>query len=209
MTPHLYSVFDGARRVATAPLPEAGLAARLALAETPPHPVLVIDDRTGRNVDLDLEGDEGEVARRLARLATSLHANDAPASALASLPPDAAAEPRGRGRPKLGVIPKEVTLLPRHWDWLATQPGGASVTLRRLVEDAKRHSAAKDRARMAQERAYYFMLAVAGDLPGYEEATRALFAGDHARLAREIAAWPDDIREHALRLAEAEAYATT
>jgi len=211
---HQYSVFEGFRRLASGALPEAGLAARQALAAQPPHPVLVIDDATGRNVDLDLEGDDGEVTRRLARMSQQLHpagaAGDAAEKARESAGPASPTDvvgPRGRGRPKLGVVPKEVTLLPRHWDWLATQPGGASVTLRRLVEDARRHGAAKDRARMAQERAYYFMLAIAGDLPGYEEATRALFAGDHARLAQQIAAWPDDVRAHALRLAEAEAYA--
>jgi hypothetical protein len=214
---HQYSVFDGFRRLASGPLPEAGLAARQALAAQSPHPVLVIDDATGRNVDLDLEGDDGEVARRLARVAQQLHpanASNAPGDAAAKdreatapASPAEAAGPRGRGRPKLGVVPKEVTLLPRHWDWLNTQPGGASVTLRRLVEDARRHGAAKDRARMAQERAYYFMLAIAGDLPGYEEATRALFAGDHARLAQQIAGWPEDVRAHALRLAEVESEA--
>jgi hypothetical protein len=100
------------------------------------------------------------------------------------------------------VVPKEVTLLPRHWDWLATQPGGPSAALRRLVEEAKRANVAKDRQRVAQGRAYYFMLAIAGDLPGYEEATRALFAGDRAGLERETARWPADVREHALRLAQ-------
>ncbi len=109
--------------------------------------------------------------------------------------------PRGRGRPKLGVVAREVTLLPRHWDWLARQPGGASVALRKLVEAAQRSAGAADRLRAAREAAYRFMTAMAGDLPGYEEAIRALFAGDGAGFAARIADWPADIRDHAAKLA--------
>ncbi|MGH8444214.1 MAG: DUF2239 family protein, partial [Solimonas sp.] len=109
-------------------------------------------------------------------------------------------EPRGRGRPKLGVVAREVTLLPRHWDWLATQPGGASVALRKLVEDARRANAEKDRTRARHERAYHFISAIAGNLPGFEAATRALFADDGATFRKHIAKWPRDVREHAARL---------
>ncbi|NTX32472.1 DUF2239 family protein, partial [Burkholderia pyrrocinia] len=107
----------------------------------------------------------------------------------------------GRGRPKLGGVSREVTLLPRHWEWLCAQPGGESVALRKLVEDARRTHAAADRRRDAQARAYHFMSAMAGDLPGFEEAARALYANDPARLAELIAGWPDDVRDHALALA--------
>ena len=106
--------------------------------------------------------------------------------------------PRGRGRPKLGVVAREVTLLPRHWDWLASQPGGASVVLRKLVEEASRDP--KARARAAATAAYNFLHAIAGDRPGYEEALRALFARDRPRFAALTEAWSADIREHALRL---------
>jgi hypothetical protein len=99
------------------------------------------------------------------------------------------------------VVAREVTLLPRHWAWLGTQPGGASVALRRLVEDARRAGAAQDRARQAREAAYRFMHAVAGDLPGFEEAARALFASDPARFATLVAGWPPDVRDHATQLA--------
>lgn len=108
-------------------------------------------------------------------------------------------EPRGRGRPKLGVIAREVTLLPRHWDWLSLQPGGASVALRKLVEEASR--APKHRARAAANAAYSFMHAIAGDRPGYEEALRALFAGDRSAFEASIASWPVDIRTFAAQLA--------
>ena len=119
------------------------------------------------------------------------------------LDPRAPIEPlRGRGRPKLGVVAREVTLLPRHWEWLARQPGGASVALRKLVEAAQRSAGAADRLREAREAAYRFMTTMAGDLPGYEEAIRALFAGDETGFAARIADWPVDIRDHAVKLAE-------
>lgn len=111
--------------------------------------------------------------------------------------------PRPRGRPRLGVVAREVTLLPRHWDWLNRQPGGASVTLRRLVEDARRRSAGADEVREAQDASYRFMSAIAGDLPGFEEATRALYRRDQARFEGETASWPEDVREHARALAAA------
>jgi hypothetical protein len=127
---------------------------------------------------------------------------DAPPPARA--PTEALDEPRGPGRPKLGVIAREVTLLPRHWDWLGTQPGGASVALRKLVEEARRTNGAKDRRRAAQEAAYRFMSAMAGNLPGFEEATRALFASDRRRLSDLVAAWPADVRDYAIQLAFAD-----
>jgi hypothetical protein len=108
---------------------------------------------------------------------------------------------RPRGRPKLGVTAREVTLLPRHWEWLAAQPGGASVALRKLVERARRDGSGQQEHRQAHERAYHFMSAIAGDLPGFEEATRALFAHDAQHFAARIQSWPRDVREHATRLA--------
>ena len=109
---------------------------------------------------------------------------------------------RGPGRPRLGVVAREVTLLPRHWDWLAAQPGGASVALRKLVERAQRASADSDQRRAATESAYRFMHALAGDEAGFEEASRALFAGDLAQLQSHASRWPRDIRLHLLALAE-------
>ena len=97
---------------------------------------------------------------------------------------------------------REVTLLPRHWEWLNSQPGGASVALRRLVEDARRVRAGADRKRRSQEVAYRFMSAMAGDRPGFEEATRALFASDRDRFTTHTAGWPVDVRRHARALAD-------
>lgn len=202
-TPHHFTTFDGHRRIASGPLPDNALALRRALDSGAAGPVLVFDDSTGRSIDLDTSGTEAEMLERSAVRAAQLAApqqlsgegGDAPATA----------EPRGRGRPKLGVVSREVTLLPRHWEWLAAQPGGASVALRKLVEQARRDHAGKDRSRAASERAYHFMVAIAGDLAGFEEASRALFANDLAGFASQIAAWPADVREHALRLADSNA----
>lgn len=188
------TAFIGQRLLSSGPLP----AVAIAVARRPgsAEAVLVFEDATGRVVDLDLRGTDAEIVARL---------QPSPAA-----PGDAAPEDgqRGRGRPKLGVIPREVTLLPRQWDWLATQPGGASATLRRLVEAARTSPPSpRQRRRMAQEAAYRFMQAMAGDLPGYEEATRALFADDQAGLAARIAGWPADVQAYALRLAAGPAMA--
>jgi len=179
------TAFAGPSRIASGELRHVALKARQAFASG--RTVLVFEDASGRQVDLPLELPEGELLRRLGTPAAATEAAPRPA--------------RGPGRPKLGVIAREVTLLPRHWDWLAAQPGGASVALRKLVEDARRVSTNGDRRRVAQEAAYRFMQALAGDLPGYEEATRALFAGDFARFEEHTAHWPDDVREHAGLLA--------
>lgn len=187
-----YTSFDGHRRIATGSLQANALAMKKALESGADGPVLMFDDATGRSIDVDTRGSEEAVVARLAET-TNAHNPE-------SVQPHDA-EPRGRGRPKLGVVPREVTLLPRHWEWLASQPGGASVTLRKLVEDARRANSDKDNIRKAHERAYHFMLAIAGDLPAFEEATRALFANDRLRLCELIGTWPGDVRDHAIRLA--------
>jgi hypothetical protein len=160
------------------------------LKEAPQDVLLqVFDDATGRPIDIDTRGTTDEIITRL----LPIPAEDEEAS-----------EPRGRGRPKLGVIAREITLLPRHWDWLNSQPGGASVALRKLVEEARRASGDRDRIRYAQEAAYHFMSAIAGNLPGFEEAARALFAYDRRRFGELIAAWPEDVRDHVIKLAFAD-----
>ena len=185
-----YTVFDGTRLIGTGSLPQATRVAQRALAGDPEGPVLIFDDRSGAVVDLD--------PRKALEPEPVVERDIDPAT---PEPTDT----RGRGRPRLGVVAREVTLLPRHWDWLAEQPGGASVALRKLVETALRAAAAEqgpDARRRAQERAYRFMTTMAGDLPNYEEATRALFANDTTRLAALVKAWPADIRKHVLGMAE-------
>jgi uncharacterized protein len=183
--PTTCTAFAGSNRIASGPPEQVALAAKAALDANSAQPLLVFDDLNGSLVDFDLRGTPQEV---LARLATA--------------PPDPPApSARGPGRPKLGVVAREVTLLPRHWDWLGAQPGGASVALRKLVEAARVTHAGADRRRLAQQSADRFMSALAGNEPGYEEAARALYAGDQARFAQSMVAWPVDVRDHAMRLA--------
>ncbi len=196
------TAFKGTRLLRSGPLVEVALAVKTAIEHGVSAPLLVFDDATGRVVDLDLRGTTAEVIERLTRRPRAAVGRHASSRAKSSpSPTDAASPPRRRGRPKLGVVAREVTLLPRHWEWLAAQPAGASAVLRRLVDEARAKRAPREQRRAAQEAAYQFMLAIAGDLPGYEEATRALFADDRARLEHWIAPWPHDIRTHVLHLA--------
>ena len=181
-----FTAFEGQRRLVSGPLSEVALAVKRA-EQRAPERIGIFSDATGRAIDLDLRGSDDEIVARLP-------APPGPAAL-------EAAPPRGRGRPKLGVVAREVTLLPRHWEWLNAQSGGASVALRKLVEAARRANGDKDRSRAARDAAYHFMSAMAGDLPGFEEATRALFADDRRQFASLIAAWPDDVRDHIVRLA--------
>jgi uncharacterized protein len=177
------TAFDGSRRIASGPLIEVALKAKELTERDSAASLLTFDDATGKVIDLDLRGDAAEVASRLAA-----EANDA-------------GPPPGRGRPKLGVVAREVTLLPRHWEWLAAQPGGASAALRRLVDGARREDGGERPSRAAQEAAYRFMAAIAGDFVGFEEASRALFAGDRERFATHAVTWPADVRAYAEMLA--------
>ncbi|QGZ53556.1 DUF2239 family protein [Paraburkholderia acidiphila] len=164
--------------------------------------VLVFDDRDARPVEFDLRGTEQDIEVRLAAQASGGEQHAVAPNA----PGDEEAQedaPRGRGRPKLGVVAREVTLLPRHWDWLGAQPGGASVVLRRLVDSARHASEARERMRAAQEAAHRFMTALAGNLPDYEEALRALYAGERSRFEAANAPWPEDVRAYARELAQA------
>jgi uncharacterized protein len=189
----IFTAFAGQRRLASGSLDHVALAVKRA-GQNPGAPILIFNDTTGRAIDLDLRGTEDDALARLPKLAPPTLGHDEPASA----------EPRGRGRPKLGVVAREITLLPRHWDWLNAQPGGASVALRKLVEQARRANGDADRTRAAREAAYHFMAAMAGDLPDFEEAARALFAGERRRMVDLIAKWPADIRDHVVRLAFAD-----
>jgi hypothetical protein len=189
------TAFEGTRRIASGAPRDVALAVKQVVERGEQAPVLVFDDVTGQPVEFDLRGTPDDVLARLQR--EEKGAEDEPAESDGDLTPRG----RGRGRPKLGVVAREVTLLPRHWDWLNSQSGGASVALRKLVEAARLAGDDKDRRRHAQEAAYRFMTALAGNLPDYEEATRALYAADPARFDASIAQWPVDVREHAARLA--------
>ncbi|KQX97847.1 hypothetical protein ASD22_11640 [Rhodanobacter sp. Root480] len=175
------SAFDHRQLIASGPLAEVVRATRQALDAGAAGPILIFDDRTSQPVEVDFRGSLDEVMARLPS------------------PPSVA--PRGPGRPRLGVVAREVTLLPRHWDWLGQQSGGVSGALRRLVEHATRQQEPQARARQAQEATDRFMRVMAGDLAGYEEASRALYRGERERFAELTAKWPTDVRQHLLKLA--------
>jgi hypothetical protein len=184
------TAFAGMERIATGALAQVAIAVKNRI-DRDGASVLVFDDATGNPIEVDFRGSAADVRRRLA--ASDSEAPTAPAQSA----------PRGPGRPKLGVTAREVTLLPRHWDWLNAQPGGASVALRKLVDQARHGHAGRDRVRQAQEVTYRFMSVVAGNLYGYEEAMRALFAGDRGRFIALIEPWPADVRDHIVMLASA------
>ena len=181
-----YTCFAGERLMAAGPAEQVARAAAAA-EDAGLARVVIFEDRTGRQMELDRRG-------------------AAPTLAGTSMPieEDAPRVASGRGRPRLGVVAREVTLLPRHWQWLETQPGGASAALRRLVEQARREGADKDRAGEAQQATYRVMSVLAGNLPQFEEATRALYARNDAMFDAIVARWPDDVRTYISRLAAAE-----
>jgi len=183
MSEHHWTAFAGHRCLAAGPRDAVARTVKQTHDDDPERQVVVFDDATGRQVDMDLRGSMDDVVERIA----------------ADARPPTTSGKRPVGRPRLGVTAREVTLLPRHWEWLARQPGGASGTLRRLVEAARVSPEA--RRRQAQAVADRFMVVVAGNLPGYEDAARALYAGDAARFTACLEPWPRDVREHALRLA--------
>ena len=191
--------FAGTRRIGSGSLADVAVAARRVLAGGAQEPVLIFDDTTSHVVDVDFRGTDADVIARIAP--ASPDSGEADPGVAGESPYREGDATRGRGRPKLGVVAREVTLLPRHWDWLATQPGGASATVRRLVDEARQASSEKDRLRQAKESAYRFMSAMAGNEQGFEEATRALFANDTTRFAEFTDPWPADVRDHARTLA--------
>ncbi|QOY89734.1 DUF2239 family protein [Paludibaculum fermentans] len=188
-----YTAFAGARWIAGGSLAEVAATAKIALDENLWAQVLIFDDVTSEVVDVDFRGDVSDVVARIVEKDQRV---------VAKVDDQAMGETaRGPGRPRLGVVAREVTLLPRHWAWLASQPGGASVALRKLVEQASRANQGRDRRRHAKDSTYRFLSAMAGNLPGFEEATRALFADQAAQFAALVAAWPGDIGAHARKLA--------
>ena len=196
-----YTAFEGSQCLASGQLADVALQVKSASEARPLARILVFNNATGEPIDFDCRGTPDEMLRRL----HAMFAGEPTASAQAAAPlPDAAgAAPAGPGRPRLGVVAREVTLLPRHWEWLASQTGGASVALRKLVEQARRCSVAADRLRLSQTASYRFMSAMAGSLEGFEEAARALFAADRPRFDALVAAWPVDVRSHLMQLADA------
>ncbi|MBN1628429.1 MAG: DUF2239 family protein [Thermoleophilia bacterium] len=186
-----YVAFAGQTLVAAGTLEKAAQGAKRAFDEDGNAAVMILDAKTSVPAEVDLRGTPDELAARLGSRRDGRSTQSG------------AARPATPGRPKLGVVAREVTLLPRHWEWLSRQPGGASVTLRKLVEEARRSTTGEVQKRLAQESCYRFMTIMAGDEPGYEEALRALYAGDIERFDSFTAEWAPDVRDHARLLATA------
>ena len=183
-----YTAFDGNKRAFRGPLQEVALKIKKRMGKAENSAILVFSDATGKAMDLNFQGSEKDV---LKRLGIFVGEGDAPAGA----------DTPGPGRPKLGVISREVSLLPRQWEWLASQAGGASAILRRLVDEAKKKAGDGHSSKQIQERTYKFMSALAGDLQGYEEALRALYKKDEKKFLAQTQEWPQDVRAHAIELA--------
>jgi hypothetical protein len=188
------TAFVGSRRIASGDLEQVVREAQEIVLSGEPSSVLIFDDVTGERIEVNFHGTIEETLRRLSNASRQTTPDTVP-----SAPENEA--PRGPGRPRLGVVAREVTLLPRHWDWLNDQPGGASVALRKLVEEARRRYEGRDHARRAQEAAYRFMSAMAGNFADFEEAMRAFFANDKKRFEDLIESWPADVRDHARTMA--------
>jgi len=186
MTKPTYAAFSQERLVAAGPIETVALKTKEWLDQGG-EPVLLFEDETGQQIDLDLRGTPDEALARL-REHPWLQRQEPVENR------------RGPGRPKLGVVSREVSLLPRHWDWLNGQPGGASVTLRKLVEATMKQTQGKDRARKSRDAVGKFIWAMAGNLPGFEAASRALTRKEHDAFDRMIEEWPTDIRDHVRKL---------
>ena len=174
----MYTAFAGARRIAAGNR-DSILSQIKQYTDSSEERVLIFEDVSGKQVDFDFSGSIDDVLER-AR---------------------ARSPKAGPGRPKLGVVGREISLLPRHWDWLEDQPNGISAAIRRLVDEARKREPGAQRARRLRDGIARFMWSMGGDLPNFEEATRALYGESDARLEELIAPWPDDVREHVLRLA--------
>lgn len=185
-----YTAFEGSKLLTRGPLDKVILKTKHRLEKEPEASILIFSDSTGRTIDFNFHGTEVDVLKRL-EIYVSGDASGEDSTKLAS----------GPGRPKLGVVSREVSLLPRHWEWLANQTGGASATLRKLIEFEQKKSGGGLTLKQAQERVYKFMSVLAGDLEGYEEALRALYRKDGDSFQTHIKKWPRDVKAHTLTLA--------
>lgn len=186
---HNFTAFEGFERIASGCIEEIVGIVKAQGIKADSNDFRLYDDETGGAVQIDWEGSAGEVLERL-------KVHPVLAAALADSPPP----PTGPGRPRLGVVSREVSLLPRHWDWLATQPGGASGVLRRLVDEARKRSHEEDEVRRGVEAAHRFMWDMGGNLPDFEEVSRAFFAREFDALPALVSSWPVDVREYLLEL---------
>ncbi len=181
-----YTAFEGTTRLFRGTFSDVVLKVKERAGRAANSSVLVFSDDTGKTMDFNFQGSVKDVRRRLEVFVS--RSESSPTS--------------GPGRPRLGVVSREVSLLPRHWEWLASQPGGASATLRKLIEEARKKSSGQVSVREVQERVYRFMSVIAGDLPGYEEALRSLYKADRQGLLLHIHQWPADVKTHVMAMSK-------
>lgn len=183
---HTYTAFEGKNLYVRGSLIEVALKVKERLGSLSNSSILIFSDSSGKTMDLNFQGSEQELVKRLSVFVSEETPKDL----------------NGPGRPKLGVISREVSLLPRHWEWLASQSGGASATLRRLIEVEVKTTSTNPSPKLVQERTYKVMNVMAGDLRGYEEALRALYKRDEKAFLKEIAQWPSDVRDYVTELGQ-------
>lgn len=192
------AAFAGTKLLASGSLLDVAAETKDRLDKTKDISVLIFDDNS-ELVEIDFRGSKEAVVERI-KSAQAAAGHTAEHTSEHTVEHKDDTQKSGRGRPKLGVVSREITLLPRHWDWLSQQPGGASVTIRKMIDAARKQDEVPARARKAREVTYKFMSAMAGNEANFEEATRALFAGDHARFDELIQPWPVDLKDHIKRL---------
>lgn len=101
-----FVAFSSGVCIARGSLPMVAVEVKRATDAGAPRAIQVFDAETSEPLDLDLSGTIDDVERRHQVDNASMHGQQ----------PDDAGRPRpARGRPRLGVVSREVTLLPRHW----------------------------------------------------------------------------------------------
>lgn len=178
-----FTAFNGHALLCQGDLAEVVLKIKSHIGKASNSSILIFSDATGKTIDFNFHGSKQDVEKRLEIYATQ---NDE-------------SESGGPGRPKLGVVSREVSLLPRHWEWLATQPGGASKTLRLLVDEARKKAAGTQSVKQIQDKTYQVMSVLAGDLKGYEEALRAMYKKDRKTFYKNIETWPIDVINYLIK----------
>ncbi|MES2802482.1 MAG: DUF2239 family protein [Bdellovibrionota bacterium] len=179
-----YTVFAGFKIISQGNIEEVAIATKKYLKKEDDVRLLIFSDLSGKQMDLDLSGADKDVIDRLSVYKAA----------------EASVSVSGPGRPKIGVKPREVSLLPLHWEWLSTQSGGASATIRRLVDEKMKAPTPKDKIKQTQESVYTFLNSIAGDLTNFEDAIRFLYRQDEAKFKDAIADWPKDLKKHTLTL---------
>jgi len=169
-----YTAFSGTELLVRGPLADVLAATKPLVDEEPSRPLLIFEDGSGRQVDFDFTGSVKEVVDRARPKVVA----------------------NGPGRPRLGVVSREISLLPRHWEWLESRPEGCSAALRRLVEEAQKRDPEAEHRTRARDAAHKFLWAIAGNYLNFEEVTRALYAGEHEQMFELMLDWPEDVREH-------------